>query len=301
MTGWQWETAVAGAVAGLTTVVVLHPLDIVRTRFQVSDGRNSRIPNYRSTAHALATITKTEGIRGLYAGLFPSVLGSSISWGLYFFFYGNAKARYERVVKRDLGPLHHLLAAAEAGSLVCVITNPLWLVKTRLQLQPPAHGARKPYAGLSDALRSIVKEEGWRGLYKGLGPSLVLVSHGALQFMAYEEGKKMALALRSRRRAESSNEEVSLASADYALLGAGSKLFAGLLTYPYQVIRARIQQRPNVHGVANYTGGWQAFKTTLRYEGVPGLYRGIVPNLLRTVPSSSLTFLVYETTLKLLK
>jgi solute carrier family 25 folate transporter 32 len=70
----------------------------------------------------------------------------------------------------------HLLSAAEAGSVVCVLTNPVWLVKTRLQLQGPAHGTHQPYTGFYDALRSILKEEGWRGLYKGLGPGLVLVS-----------------------------------------------------------------------------------------------------------------------------
>jgi solute carrier family 25 folate transporter 32 len=93
----------------------------------------------------------------------------------------------------------HLLSAAEAGSVVCVLTNPVWLVKTRLQLQGPAHGTHQPYTGFYDALRSILKEEGWRGLYKGLGPGLVLVSHGALQFMAYEEGRKLLIAYRSQK------------------------------------------------------------------------------------------------------
>jgi solute carrier family 25 folate transporter 32 len=85
-TQWKWENAAAGAVAGLVTVVALHPLDIVRTRFQVHDGRQTTtIPKYKDTVHALYTIAKVEGLRVLYAGLFPAVLGSSLSWGLYFF------------------------------------------------------------------------------------------------------------------------------------------------------------------------------------------------------------------------
>jgi solute carrier family 25 folate transporter 32 len=198
----------------------------------------------------------------------------------------------------------HLLSAAEAGSIVCVLTNPVWLVKTRLQLQGSAHGTHKPYTGFYDALRSILKEEGWRGLYKGLGPGLVLVSHGALQFMAYEEGRKLLIAYRSQKSTDQimdTKGEDLLTSQDFAVLGASSKLFAVFLTYPYQVIRSRLQQRPNKEGFFKYRNTWHAFEDAVRYEGLRGLYKGIVPNLLRVVPSSSLTFLVYESVLKFLK
>ncbi|OIS95866.1 folate transporter 1, chloroplastic [Nicotiana attenuata] len=57
---WQWENATAGAVAGLATVTFSHPLDVVRARFQVYDGRISNVPAYRNTPHALFTIARTE-------------------------------------------------------------------------------------------------------------------------------------------------------------------------------------------------------------------------------------------------
>ncbi|KAH9533779.1 hypothetical protein CY35_18G070400 [Sphagnum magellanicum] len=269
------------------------------------DGRQTTtIPKYKHTVHALYTIAKVEGLRGLYAGLFPAVLGSSLSWGLYFFLYSNIKERNRRLVGRDLGPALHLLSAAEAGSIVCVLTNPVWLVKTRLQLQGPGHGTRQPYTGFYDALRSILKEEGWRGLYKGLGPGLVLVSHGALQFMAYEEGRKLLIAYRSQKSTDqlmNTKGEELLTSQDFAVLGASSKLFAVFLTYPYQVIRSRLQQRPSAEGFLKYRNTWHAFEDAVRYEGFRGLYKGIIPNLLRVVPSSSLTFLIYESVLKYLK
>eukprot|EP00249_Psilotum_nudum_P006510 c19834_g1_i1 orf=501-1454(+) len=298
---WQWESAIAGAVAGLTTVVALHPLDIVRTRFQVHDGRDAAFPKYRSTVHALLTISRTEGLKGLYAGLYPALLGSSLSWGLYFFFYNNAKSINRFWSGGELGPGFHLLSAAESGALVCILTNPVWLIKTRLQLQVPGHAACQPYSGFRDAARTILREEGWRALYKGLGPSLLLVSHGSLQFMAYEEGRKAAVWLRSQQMTEQEGRgDGALKPLDYAVLGALSKTFAVAVTYPYQVIRSRIQQRPNIAGVVKYANTWHAFMKILRYEGIPGLYKGIVPNLLKNAPSSSITFLVYETVLKLL-
>lgn len=57
---WQWENATAGAVAGFATVAAMHPLDVVRTRFQVNDGRISNLPTYKNTAHAVFTIARLE-------------------------------------------------------------------------------------------------------------------------------------------------------------------------------------------------------------------------------------------------
>ncbi|XP_010550434.2 PREDICTED: folate transporter 1, chloroplastic, partial [Tarenaya hassleriana] len=296
---WQWENATAGAVAGFATVAAMHPLDVVRTRFQVNDGRAPNLPTYKNTAHALFTIARLEGLRGLYAGFSPAVIGSTVSWGLYFFFYGRAKQRYSRGRDEKLSPSLHLASAAEAGGLVCLCTNPIWLVKTRLQLQTPLHQTR-PYSGLYDAFRTILKEEGPRALYKGFVPSLVLVSHGAIQFTAYEELRKVFVDFKERRRTCGTANDL-LNSADYAVLGGSSKIAAMLLTYPVQVIRARLQQRPSTNGIPRYVDSWHVIRETARFEGVGGFYRGLTANLLKNVPASSITFVVYENVLKLLK
>ncbi|CAN8277680.1 unnamed protein product [Cochlearia groenlandica] len=334
---WKWENATAGAVAGFATVASMHPLDVVRTRFQVNDGRGgTSLHTYKNTAHAVFTIARLEGLRGLYAGFFPAVIGSTVSWGLYFFFYGRAKQRYGRDRDNDkLSPGLHLASAAEAGGLVCLCTNPIWLVKTRLQLQTPLHQT-KPYSGLLgllhkvhkvfifvnsglfckcvvyfgeplDAFRTIVKEEGPKALYKGIVPSLVLVSHGAIQFTAYEELRKIFVGLKAKRRKDDENlvqrsADSLLNSADYAALGGSSKVAAVLLTYPFQVIRARLQQRPpSTNGTPRYIDSLHVIRETARFEGFRGFYRGLTANLLKNVPASSITFIVYENVLKLLK
>ncbi|KAK7262908.1 hypothetical protein RJT34_30489 [Clitoria ternatea] len=298
---WQWENATAGAAAGFATVAVMHPLDVVRTRFQVNDGRVSHLPSYRNTAHAIFTIARSEGLRGLYAGFLPGVLGSTISWGLYFFFYDKAKQRYARSREGKLNAGLHLVSAAEAGALVCLCTNPVWLVKTRLQLQTPLHQTR-PYSGLYDAFRTIMREEGFSALYRGIVPGLFLVSHGAVQFTAYEELRKVIANFKSKgSKVHHQNPDKLLNSVDYAVLGATSKFAAILLTYPFQVIRARLQQRPSGDGVPRYLDSWHVVKETARFEGIRGFYKGITPNLLKNAPASSITFIVYENVLKLLK
>ena len=204
----------------------------------------------------------------------------------------------------ELPPAAHLAAAAEAGAAVAVLTNPIWVAKTRLQLQrrpgaagAPADAAR--YTGLTHALRSIVADEGVRGLYRGLGPSLALVSHGALQFTAYEALKKRALAA---QRGAAAGEDCAprLSAAAASAIGVASKLLASGVTYPSQVLRARLQQRREAHAeaaaaaAAEEGGAWRTLRGLLQREGLRGLYKGWVPNVLRVLPSSALTFLVYE-------
>ncbi|CAA0839248.1 Folate transporter 1- chloroplastic [Striga hermonthica] len=290
---WQWENAAAGSAAGLATVTFTHPLDVVRTRFQVNDGRLSSLPTYKNTPHALFTIARTEGLRGLYGGFYPAVLGSTISWGLYFYFYNKAKQRYLQT-REGLSPVLHLASAAEAGGLVCLCTNPIWLVKTRLQLQTPRQAYR--YSGFHDALRTILKEEGWRALYKGLVPGLFMqVSHGAIQFTAYEELRKMVINFRTEENVQNSNvAENLLDSFDYAVLGASSKLVAVLLTYPFQ-------QRPEIPGIPRYVDSLHVLKETARFEGIRKFYKGITANVLKNAPAASLTFIVYENVLNMLK
>lgn len=69
---------------------------------------------------------------------------------------------------QPLGPTLHMLAAAEAGILTLVVTNPIWVVKTRLCLQygTTTVASDKCYKGMVDALVKIYKTEGVRGLYR---------------------------------------------------------------------------------------------------------------------------------------
>lgn len=170
---------IAGTLAGLTSTGLLFPLDLIKTHYQVYDhvGRP-----YASVLQGLRTVVGQEGYRGLYKGLSPALIANGVSWGGYFLFYEHAKNRYltDEAVRLGGGltPLHHLFSAFEAGIIMVFLTNPLWLIKTRMQLQPgmAIAGAaavaatttkQVAYRGLFHAVRTIVKEEGVRGLYKG--------------------------------------------------------------------------------------------------------------------------------------
>jgi len=271
---------IAGMAAGVFTAMVLHPIDLVKVRLQVQDGR-TRAVQYRGIQHAVATIWQQEGARGFYRGVVPACWGSGGSWGFYFLFYEACKRRLLEKQSAEAGPgstprlsaTQHVYAAWEGGTLTCLLTNPMWLIKTRMQLQgqgpnasgavaaaatpgmPAAASAVRPYSGVINAVQSIVKEEGFFGLYRGLLPALLLVSHGMIQFGVYEEAKQLmpaAAALFSGRSGASEAHSVGhrrgtnvaaepakvspgFASAYLFAAAGASKALATTATYPYQV------------------------------------------------------------------
>lgn len=143
-------------------------------------------------------------------------------------------------------------------------------------------------------------------LYRGMGPGMLLVSHGSIQFLAYEHAKQEL----SRRRADSSaaspssknvsaaagsDEHAALNSRELMLASTSAKVCATLCTYPYQVIRSCMQQRASIGGDAvQYETMWQTISHTWRHDKIRGFYRGILPHILRSTPQATLTLLVYE-------
>lgn len=283
----RYEHLVAGITGGVTSTLLLHPLDLLKIRFAVCDGRHA-VPQYNSLTKAVSQICKEEGIRGLYKGVTPNVWGSGSAWGLYFLFYNSIKTWIQGDnTKKPLGPTLHMTAAAEAGILTLILTNPVWVVKTRLCLQyaEEQHSFEKSnrYNGMLDALKKIYNAEGIRGLYRGFVPGMLGVTHGALQFMTYEEMKTYY------NRYRELPIDTKLSTSEYITCAAISKFIAALATYPYQVIRARMQDH-HLH----YEGTWDCVTKTWRYEGCRGFYKGLSPYLLHVLPNICLVLVIYE-------
>lgn len=250
---------IAGFAGGVVSTSLLLPLDIVKLRLQVTESANPGRP-FRSF-RVLGGIIKYEGIRGLYQGWTPAVIGAAVSWGGYFYFYEGFKrklieynvlkqqqlreasceplvactnAKVSNLVSSaagnvELTSLDNFFLACTAGAVMVAITNPIWLVKTRMQLQMRKSSEQhriKPYANMMDAFRTIVREEGWLALYKGSGPAMLLTSHGGVQFVVYEYLRKQ---FQFRRVKRDERQGISLwhrleLSAGYLTMGAVAKL-----------------------------------------------------------------------------
>ncbi|CAM9194312.1 unnamed protein product [Choristocarpus tenellus] len=286
----------AGTAAGVVTTVMLYPLDLIKTRYQVYDQGPSPYGNLRT---AFRLIVKSEGYSGLYQGLVPALTGNAIAWGGFFYCYEQTKVGSRRFMLGHTGngglrPVHHLGSGMVAGAAMVFVTNPVWMIKTRMQLQDKAASmsGTQPYRSFSDAFVTILREEGPRALYKGVVPALVLCSQGAVQFTAYEW-------LKARVPESDKNTPV-----ESLVMGGTSKAVASLVTYPAQVIKSRLQQRSSKEelkqGVVRYRGMLHCAVMMAKSEGVRGFFKGCVPYALRAAPASAITFVVYEEVLKVL-
>ena len=321
---------VAGLLGGSASTALLYPLDLVKVRLQVNE--NSRIGAFAKKRTIIGTmrhVVKYEGVVGVYQGLAPALIGSAASWGGYFFFYelGKKKMMARKRKLHNIQPTEKIKldatetfsAACMSGAVMVCMTNPLWLIKTRMQLQMKRaqeeqalklgrEHVKRPYRNMLDALRTIVREEGVLALYKGGIPALMLVSHGGVQFVTYEFLKghlgEYTKATRSNNTDQSGVYERLQDSLGYLSMGAVSKIIASTITYPIQVIKSRLQQRNQTAEISatgeveivtrEYKGVIDCAGKIWKREGVAGFFKGSIPNAIRVAPSAAITFVTYE-------
>ncbi|KIM60786.1 hypothetical protein SCLCIDRAFT_123398 [Scleroderma citrinum Foug A] len=287
------DHAVAGLGAGVVSVLCMQPLDLLKVKLQVSTespqgGIGKQIWN------GLNEIKTKHGWRGLYRGVGPNIAGNASSWGLYFLFYNMLKKRAsgdDPNYRMSAGS--YLLCSAQASAVTAIMTNPLWVVKVRMFTSSP--DSPRAYNGLWHGLSTVWRMEGLAGLWKGTTLALVGVSNGAIQFMTYEEMKRWGFDRKRKQLAKVGRtmtlEDEKLSNTAYTVMSGASKLFALATTYPYQVIRSRIQNDAASH---LYPDILSTIKRTWNGEGFRGFYRGLGTNLVRVLPGTCITFVVYE-------
>ncbi|KAF7356964.1 hypothetical protein MVEN_01032400 [Mycena venus] len=280
----SWQHFVAGGLGGMCGAIVTSPFDVVKTRLQSSLFREKHTTmSMAETGHILRDIYREESPRALFKGLGPTLVGVVPARSINFFTYGNGK----QVIANNFNDGRentwvHLTAAAIAGIVTGTATNPIWVVKTRLQLES---GARTALGGSWATITTIMREEGVRGFYKGLSASYLGVTEGTIQWVLYERLKRLTAGTEGKGGAL---EWVGM------LGSAGTaKCVASLITYPHEVIRTRLRQ-PKVNGVMKYTGLWQTLRLIIAEEGARRLYGGLSAHLMRVVPNAAVMYSIYE-------
>ncbi|QLG70631.1 hypothetical protein HG535_0A05720 [Zygotorulaspora mrakii] len=320
-----WVHFVAGGIGGMAGAIVTCPFDLVKTRLQsdvyqsiykskvathavtgfrpvsyILDGAT----HFKETFGIIGNIYKQEGFQSLFKGLGPNLVGVIPARSINFFTYGTTKDIYSRSFNNgEEAAWIHLMAGATAGVATSTATNPIWMVKTRLQLDKA--GKTRLYSNSWSCLKGILNTEGIRGLYKGLSASYLGSAESILQWLLYEQMKRI-LHERSIQRLGHADEYKKTTTEKITewCQRSGSaglaKFVASIITYPHEVVRTRLRQAPLENGKMKYTGLIQTFKVIIKEEGFASMYSGLTPHLMRTVPNSIIMFGTWELVIKLL-
>lgn len=297
-------SAVAGAISGAVSRFLVGPLDVMKIRFQVQLEPISVIGNagrgvhskYTSLHQAFVTILKEEGMSGLWRGTVPGQLLAIPYTAVQFVALEQAKRTADMLGCRN-HPVEPFVSGAIAGAAGTIASYPFDLLRTTLAAQ----GEPKIYQGMRDAVRGICKESGIRGLYRGVGVTVLeIMPYAALQFGLYDAFLKVA------NRIDHGDNNRTLKNF-FSGLAAGT--LAKLGTHPLDVVKKRFQvaglERSVSYGKRIPLSSSRSLVSCLheiaRHEGIGGFYKGALPSVLKAAPAAAITLACYDMVYNLLQ
>uniref|UniRef100_A0A3P9M2U0 Dicarboxylate carrier UCP2 n=1 Tax=Oryzias latipes TaxID=8090 RepID=A0A3P9M2U0_ORYLA len=276
----------AAGSAGCVADLVTFPLDTAKVRLQIQgEGRSSpegQTVKYRGVFGTIVTIVRTEGPRSLYnglvAGLQRQMTFASVRIGLY----DSMKQLYAGSAD-NAGLGTRLLAGCTTGAMAVAFAQPTDVVKVRFQAQvrllESATGKR--YSSTTQAYRTIVRDEGLRGLWKGALPNIIRNAIvNCSELVTYDVIKELLL----KNHLMTDNMPCHFTAA----FSAG--LCTTVVASPVDVVKTRYMN--SVPG--QYGGALNCAATMLIKEGPTAFYKGFMPSFLRLLSWNIVMFVSYE-------
>jgi hypothetical protein len=265
-----------GAVAGIIGTSCIFPIDVVKTRLQnqVPDPKTGRLP-YRGVAHAFRTIIAKESFLGMYKGLGANLVGVSPEKAIKL---GANDLFRELLTDESTGVLtlpNQILAGAAAGFCQVSATNPMEIVKLRMQLQN-----LKPAAERLSTMQ-VVRGLGLTGLYRGVFVTWMRdVPYSMIFFPGYAVIKDQL-----------SDEHGHAGIGSIIAAGGLAGMSAAWACTPADVIKTRLQAEG---ARERYSGMVDCFRKTTGQEGFGALFKGSIPRMTVTAPLFSIALLAFE-------
>lgn len=277
-----------GSIAGCVGATAVYPIDLVKTRMQAQKHKAL----YDNSLDCFKKIIKLEGFKGLYSGLGAQLVGVAPEKAI--------KLTVNDLVRRigttndgTISMVWEVLAGSTAGACQVIFTNPLEIVKIRLQMQGGASSKQLgpgeiPHKRLTAG--QIIKQLGLRGLYKGASACLLRdVPFSAIYFPTYANIKLHLF----NYDPHDPNKKHSLNTWQLLVSGAMAGAPAAFFTTPADVIKTRLQVESK-QGEVKYKGIADAFKHILREEGVSAFFKGSLARVFRSSPQFGFTLAAYE-------
>ncbi|KAL7092588.1 hypothetical protein ACP275_12G172700 [Erythranthe tilingii] len=286
----------AGGIAGAFSKTCTAPLARLTILFQVQGMHSdAAVLSKPSIWREALRVVNEEGFKAFWKGNLVTVVHRLPYSSVNFYAYEKYKSILKTVPGLDghggnasADVFVHFVGGGLAGITAASATYPLDLIRTRLAAQRNA----MYYKGIRHAVSTICKDEGFLGLYKGMGATLLGVGPSiAISFSVYESLRYNW----QSQRPDDSTVLVSLAC------GSLSGIASSTATFPLDLVRRRMQLEGAAGRARVYDMGiFGTFRHIIRSEGLRGLYRGIMPEYYKVVPSVGIVFMTYETLKKLL-
>eukprot|EP00455_Lapot_gusevi_P049145 TRINITY_DN6913_c0_g1_i1.p1 TRINITY_DN6913_c0_g1~~TRINITY_DN6913_c0_g1_i1.p1 ORF type:complete len:296 (-),score=89.93 TRINITY_DN6913_c0_g1_i1:82-969(-) len=279
----------AGSIGGFLQVASGHPFDTCKVRLQTQVVVPGQPPRYKGFVDCFSSILKQEGFGGLYKGVASPAMGCIAMNASMFFSYAQSRNILLGGQKRELSLSEIFLAGAMTGFAISFVEGPFDNLKCKLQAQLP--GQPPKYNGVFDAAGKIMSQFGVRGVYQGLGATLVRnVPANASYFGTYE----------ATRRALTPPGETPSMTANFIAGGMGGFGY-WVAVYPLEVCKTLVQADSSVHAERKYKNIFDCFVKVMKSEGYRGFTKGFSAAMVRAFPANAFCFLGYETALKSLK
>ncbi|KAH3811723.1 kidney mitochondrial carrier protein 1-like [Dreissena polymorpha] len=294
----SWEPFVFGGMASVVAETGTFPIDTTKTRLQIQgqkiDARLTQL-KYNGMIHALLRIFREEGLPALYSGIAPALLRQASYGTVKIGVYQYMKRVFADNEKEESLPVN-VFCGMVAGIISSSIANPTDVLKVRMQARCSLKGDEK----MLRAFKDIFREEGVKGLWRGVGPTAQRAAIVAgVELPTYDVIKKYLL----HSGIMGDNTQNHFVSSFIAGLA------GAVASTPVDVIKTRMMNQRNLkssvvlaNGVAVsaiYTSSFDCLMTTVRTEGVLALYKGFIPNWLRLGPWNIIFFMTYEQLKKL--
>ncbi|XP_028292633.1 calcium-binding mitochondrial carrier protein Aralar1-like [Gouania willdenowi] len=267
-----------GSIAGATGATAVYPIDLVKTRMQNQRSTGSLVGElmYKNSFDCAKKVLRYEGFFGFYRGLLPQLIGVAPEKAIKLTMNDFVRDKF---TTQDGGiPLAaEILAGGCAGGSQVIFTNPLEIVKIRLQVAGEIT-TRSRVSALA-----VVRELGFFGLYKGAKACFLRdIPFSAIYFPVYAH-TKTALA----------NEDGSLGPLQLLTAGAIAGVPAASLVTPADVIKTRLQVAARA-GQTTYSGVTDCFRKILKEEGFRAFWKGAGARVFRSSPQFGVTLVTYE-------
>lgn len=276
-----------GSIAGCIGATVVYPIDLVKTRMQAQKHKAL----YENSLDCFKKILKKEGFKGLYSGLAAQLVGVAPEKAIKL----TVNDLVRGIGSNDDGSITmgwEITAGSSAGACQVIFTNPLEIVKIRLQMQGGKAKELKPgeipHKRLTAA--QIVRQLGVKGLYKGASACLLRdVPFSAIYFPTYANIKYHLF----NYDPHDPNKRHSLSTWQLLLSGALAGAPAAFFTTPADVIKTRLQVEAK-HGEVKYRGIVHAFGLIMKEEGISAFFKGSLARVFRSSPQFGFTLASYE-------